>query len=158
MQHWHQYTVMTYVNTIMYILYNTIVVHYSIHNYIVALLTSVGPKARLFVTKEAPPHSYQAHCTKKALYQPSDAQILICMNKSSSSTKWRRVILIAPCDAQLFVTKKTKDGQQRKPGGRHPQQYLSRGYHATPTPPSCLKKKSVVLHMGRWTLRELVTV
>ncbi len=73
----------------MYILYNKIVVHYLIHNYIVALLTSVGPKARLFVTKEAPPHSCQAHCTKK----------------SSLSTKWRQDINLH--EKKLLINKVT---------------------------------------------------
>ena len=60
-----------------------------------------------------------------------------------------RYINPSPWDAELFVTKKTKDGQRSQPGGRRPQHHLSRGHHTTPPPQSPLNKKNVVLHIGR---------
>ena len=74
-QYWHQYTLRKYCTVL-----TSVVDQFAL------------PKAQSFVTKEAPPPSCQAHCTKKTLHQPSDAQIWICMKQSSSLTNWRRDI------------------------------------------------------------------
>jgi hypothetical protein len=53
----------------------------------------------------------------------------------------------APCNAQLFVTKKTKDGQRRQPGGRHPQMLaLKAASHHSSTPKSAQKDIRDIAH------------
>ncbi len=104
------------VNTLQYI----IVVHYLVHNFC-AVLMSVDSNDILYnsmhdaltpgyLWRRRHHHpSRQAHCMT-----PSYSLFINQVTPGYINT--------APCNAQLFLMKKTKDGRRRQPGGHHPQQ------------------------------------